>query len=173
MQKWFQSTLPRGKRLDILTSAVKSLLFQSTLPRGKRRKGNIVRVKQFSISIHASAREATGSSWKHPATIRHFNPRFREGSDIRNLRLHQIRSISIHASAREATANVYNFLVHICKNHSTTYKLIIIFLFHIVKQIKYSYWKTCESTRIFMCTCDSHLIFNNMHTCFPQLPKIW
>ena len=43
---------------------------------------------------------------------------------------------------------MYNFLVYICKNHSTTYKLIIIFLFHSVKQINYSYWKTCESSRL-------------------------
>ena len=148
-----------------------------------------------AISIHASAREATSKMLHTRITVSNFNPRFREGSDVLSWQLlplisvisiHasareatrqggymiEIKFISIHASAREATANVYNFLVHICKNHSTTYKLIIIFLFHIVKQIKYSYWKTCESTRIFMCTCDSHLIFNDMHTCFPQLPKI-
>ena len=127
---------------------------------------------RIRISIHASAREATiifkdsYQSGKFQSTL----PRGKRRMQSR--RLQGGEEISIHASAREATANVYNFLVHICKNHSTTYKLIIIFLFHIVKQIKYSYWKTCESTRIFMCTCDSHLIFNDMHTCFPQLPKI-
>lgn len=69
----------------------------------------------------ASASGGTGSLF-----LIHFNPRFREGSDT----------------------NMYNFLVYICKNHSTTYKLIIIFLFHSVKQINYSYWKTCESSRL-------------------------
>ena len=69
----------------------------------------------------ASASGGTGSLF-----LIHFNPRFREGSDT----------------------NMYNFLVYICKSHSTTYKLIIIFLFHSVKQINYSYWKTCESSRL-------------------------
>lgn len=83
----------------------------------------------------ASASGGTGSLF-----LIHFNPRFRERSD----------------------ANMYNFLVYICKNHSTTYKLIIILLFHTVKQIKYSYWKKCESICIFMYTCDSHLTLSGI-----------
>ena len=94
----------------------------------------------MSISIHASAKEATDSP---------------EDRDL-------MRAISIHASAKEATADMYNFLVYICKNHSTTYKLIIILLFHTVKQIKYSYWKKCESICIFMYTCDSHLTLSGI-----------
>ena len=86
-------------------------------------------------------REGSDSVFIDPPTIdRHFNPRFRERSD----------------------ANMYNFLVYICKNHSTTYKLIIILLFHTVKQIKYSYWKKCESICIFMYTCDSHLTLSGI-----------
>ena len=114
--------------------------FQSTLPRRKRRFCEICGDIQ-----------------------NYFNPRFREGSDsVCRCCCGTLESISIHASAKEATADMYNFLVYICKNHSTTYKLIIILLFHTVKQIKYSYWKKCESICIFMYTCDSHLTLSGI-----------
>ena len=115
--------------------------FQSTLPRRKRPCVAIVMI----------------------CYIVDFNPRFREGSDIDTaVKRIEGAKISIHASAKEATADMYNFLVYICKNHSTTYKLIIVLLFHTVKQIKYSYWKKCESICIFMYTCDSHLTLSGI-----------
>ena len=114
--------------------------FQSTLPRRKRHNEMEIYFRANAISIHASAKEATQQC------------QFREVLCV----------ISIHASAKEATADMYNFLVYICKNHSTTYKLIIILLFHTVKQIKYSYWKKCESICIFMYTCDSYLTLSGI-----------
>ncbi len=109
-------------------------------------------------------REGSDASFSFfPGLSGNFNPRFREGSDHRAREdLDNVGDISIHASAKEATADMYNFLVYICKNHSTTYKLIIILLFHTVKQIKYSYWKKCESICIFMYTCDSHLTLSGI-----------
>ena len=54
------------------------------------------------ISIHASAKEAT---WCPPFfwPLVHFNPRLREGGDVRHNLLYLVIKISIHASAKEAT----------------------------------------------------------------------
>ena len=58
--KLFQSTLPRGERLDISSWYQRFLLFQSTLPRGERLARITCFCFAFSISIHAPARGATG-----------------------------------------------------------------------------------------------------------------
>ena len=56
------------------------------------------------VSIHASAREATGESNAHTTIPIRFNPRLRTGGDIGNLERDKlILGVSIHASAREAT----------------------------------------------------------------------
>ena len=79
----------------------------------------------MGISIHASAREATASG-KYLSSKANFNPRLREGGDVRkaflssggydfnprlreggdteNAILYYMEDISIHASAREATS---------------------------------------------------------------------
>ena len=61
----FQSTPPRGKRLDLRQVAIVDDQFQSTPPRGKRR----VRPPRCSVhgtvSIHAPAREATRQAGSH------------------------------------------------------------------------------------------------------------
>ena len=165
-------------------SAALPVLFHSTLPRRKRLALN--RFDHVVTDFNPRFRE--GSDYMRSQAVVfmfNFNPRFREGSDDiayafndsfltisihasakeatnENLKPVRTKSISIHASAKEATADMYNFLVYICKNHSTTYKLIIILLFHTVKQIKYSYWKKCESICIFMYTCDSHLTLSGI-----------
>ena len=99
--------------------------FQSTLPRRKRQSPRFVFAHSVSISIHASAKEATDlSSWvdstfgisihasaKEATMVSpmsasfkwDFNPRFREGSDLYLLHLDRPVRISIHASAKEAT----------------------------------------------------------------------
>ena len=77
----FQSTPPRGRRHWHNMTPYSVHIFQSTPPRG-RRHGRLGRcVLERSISIHASAREAT-----------------RQRSTIKSVIV-----ISIHASAREAT----------------------------------------------------------------------
>ena len=60
VQKKFQSTLPRGERLNCTMTAIIKLLFQSTLPRGERRGCQTAFVKHLN----------------------YFNPRSHEGSDI-------------------------------------------------------------------------------------------
>ena len=55
----FQSTLPRGKRQKLSIQVRIQFLFQSTLPRGKRLQSHPQDCSRHSISIHASAREAT------------------------------------------------------------------------------------------------------------------
>ena len=100
----FQSTPPRGRRRELFFRNISWVSFQSTPPRGRRhwafvnggaidnfnprlREGGDIFFQHFSqsmtISIHASAREAT--DFQLPP---HSSPR-----------------ISIHASAREATSS--------------------------------------------------------------------
>ena len=57
----------------------------------------------FCISIHASAREATGVPAGNRTCILDFNPRLREGGDGQEEKVLGKKDISIHASAREAT----------------------------------------------------------------------
>ncbi len=85
----FQSTLPRGERLDSYERANRMLTFQSTLPRGERRH-----------FIKPSDMVLTG-----------FNPRSRVGSDYRLTVYPHHESVSIHAPAWGATYIVGRFTV--------------------------------------------------------------
>ena len=71
----FQSTLPRGERLQLTTSYTAAMLkFQSTLPRGERPEMTGKPHEEVAISIHAPARGATSILSKiHPMflTISH------------------------------------------------------------------------------------------------------
>ena len=78
----FQSTLPRGERLKVTDVRVERLQFQSTLPRGER----------------------PYTAGYQPMDSENFNPRSREGSDVRLASQYLgLNSISIHAPARGAT----------------------------------------------------------------------
>ena len=77
----FQSTPPRGERPYFSDSRLFAVPFQSTPPRGERHGG------QFNSD----------------RTIRHFNPRPREGSDDFDVVGQLDLVISIHAPARGAT----------------------------------------------------------------------
>jgi len=77
----FQSTPPRGRRRTNQVRQTSQSTFQSTPPRGRRLRGRDLDGECFHVSIHASAREATGIRW----------------------RLGIYHDVSIHASAREAT----------------------------------------------------------------------
>ena len=57
--KPFQSTPPRGRRLGTAYAYVMFEQFQSTPPRGRRLYDGYTRPSFFTVSIHASAREAT------------------------------------------------------------------------------------------------------------------
>ena len=99
----FQSTRPRGARLEAKALFVKPQQFQSTRPRGARRlrRPEIGRVRVVSIhapawgatrhgardnahrvvSIHAPAWGATTTRWWRSPTVLSFNPRARVGRD--------------------------------------------------------------------------------------------
>ena len=64
---------------------------------GGRKRGN------KGISIHASAKEATRPDVVQDTFPNNFNPRLREGGDIKFGDIFSIKKISIHASAKEAT----------------------------------------------------------------------
>ena len=60
--------------------------FQSTLPR-RERHGLVAQVSRGApISIHAPAKGATRGAEHEEHKVRYFNPRSREGSDIRTVR---------------------------------------------------------------------------------------
>ncbi len=127
----FQSTLPRGERQERITAVILRAAFQSTLPRGERLIGTKVEIDLSTISIHAPARGATfldnplckikcyfnprsreGSDLRQnlcPVSQTYFNPRSREGSDAASEEVASWIMISIHAPARGATANITYF----------------------------------------------------------------
>ncbi len=92
----FQSTLPRGERLQQGDGFTADNIFQSTLPRGER------------PILPRSLRKQEN-----------FNPRSREGSDCSSSsNLQTALKISIHAPARGATLNLEK-VVAVCKFQST------------------------------------------------------
>ena len=76
----FQSTLPRGERNKHQDLRFRHTRFQSTLPRGERRRLFVLYYTDETVSIHAPARGAKGSS---PAEL-------------------AVMQVSIHAPARGA-----------------------------------------------------------------------
>ena len=78
----FQSTPPHGRRHVSSSKSTPMMLFQSTPPHGRRpERGDVARLWD-TVSIHASAREATSE------------PKPEDDAP---------KNVSIHASAREAT----------------------------------------------------------------------
>ena len=101
--KKFQSTLPRRERRDFFTKGRWFILFQSTLPRRERhRLGKFCRYHS-NVSIHAPAKGATCDFSRYRCRCGGFNPRSREGSDIRLSVFMVMRQVSIHAPAKGAT----------------------------------------------------------------------
>ena len=99
----FQSTLPQGERLELISSQP---FFANFNPRS--RKGSDCErpheAPKPDISIHAPARGATISWRKIKNQRRYFNPRSRKGSDPAGAAFAIAKTyISIHAPARGAT----------------------------------------------------------------------
>ena len=89
----FQSTLPRRERPVYHSVEGSFSLFQSTLPR----------------------RERPSCSSSRSLTIRHFNPRSREGSDLISFaQSDAVTPISIHAPAKGATVRLQAFFGFFC-----------------------------------------------------------
>ena len=79
----FQSTLPRGERLQCLHQNHLPFLFQSTLPRGERLDfdANDAYLLEFQSTLPRGERLRRPLSY--PVIVFYFNPRSREGSDRR------------------------------------------------------------------------------------------
>ena len=120
----FQSTRPRGTRLNEHPESRGSICFNPRVRAGRDLSGwdtealNLVSIHasardatkfgvaihvQFDVSIHASARDATWFPRGHPAPVWCFNPRVRAGRDTAARWAAIVRIVSIHASARDAT----------------------------------------------------------------------
>ena len=88
-------------------------------------------IRKGSISIHASAKEATLHEGSSAVSCFHFNPRLREGGDAVETADPTIKKISIHASAKEATW-ISSFLypvprrisIHASAKEATEYQII-------------------------------------------------
>ena len=125
----FQSTRPRGTRQGRITAVYAEPEFQSTRPRGTRH-GTWWMVYNVSVSIHASARDATRAYpsrlYPFPSEFQStrprgtrpcstdaevlmpcFNPRVRAGRDGVFLLSRSALFVSIHASARDATRRLH------------------------------------------------------------------
>jgi len=102
----FQSTHPRGVRRRHIVRVICVRLFQSTHPRGVRQRDKRVFQKALAVSIHAPARGATIRGIKTDIYRCRFNPRTREGCDVKDLEDPGVTlKVSIHAPARGATLN--------------------------------------------------------------------
>ena len=109
---WFQSTLPRGERLEWYAENFPEQWFQSTLPRGERRGAPVpIRYnrKKFQSTLPRGERHSP-SYFCFLAGC--FNPRSHEGSDG-NMTLKNaiLLSVSIHAPTRGATAICHLFML--------------------------------------------------------------
>ena len=102
----FQSTLPRGERLLYRAAGRSWFSVSIHAPARGATAARLRREARKKVSIHAPARGATSvNQWGCSPRIR-FNPRSREGSDLRGMdyRYPDIR-VSIHAPARGATSS--------------------------------------------------------------------
>ena len=104
----FQSTPPRRRRLVLLFYILDTLYFNPRLREGGDSKHK-VNVSLYSISIHASAKEATiGSNEEYAAYVISIHASAKEAT-LNAAEVTATERISIHASAKEATpAEVYN-----------------------------------------------------------------
>ena len=123
----FQSTRPRGARLESPTRIQAGLAFQSTRPRGARQRAQIG-CYNYIVSIHAPTRGATSKRKTIMQPPQRFNPRAHAGRDNGdaglqrrteriNPRAHAgrdwrvcaarcLKHVSIHAPTRGATWHI-------------------------------------------------------------------
>ena len=98
----FQSTPPRGRRLEVQLSKLTTKSFQSTPPRGRRPQ---IQHRRYRMHYFNPRLREGGDIFKRHrlGQFRYFNPRLREGGDLVLWLPALCFAISIHASAREAT----------------------------------------------------------------------
>jgi len=100
----FQSTPPRGRRLNFNRSSMIIKTFQSTPPRGRRRTTDVAK-SVIEVSIHASTREATPGPFfiqRGPGSVS-IHASTREATFFQSPFLKYLKVVSIHGSTREAT----------------------------------------------------------------------
>jgi len=95
-----------GATLIALAIAFQIVAFQSTRPRGARLNVLAHRQAQLQVSIHAPAWGATPASWRHNNTYAGFNPRARVGRDL------PIPALSAHVARFNPRARVGRDLIH-------------------------------------------------------------
>ena len=96
----FQSTRPRRARQDTLGTTYWWPLFQSTRPRRARLTESLEYSQNIHVSIHAPAKGATGRFCRVGAPTSRFNPRAREGRDLK-ISLRKSNTTSFNPRARE------------------------------------------------------------------------
>ena len=103
---------PRGERQKLQYISTRTIaIFQSTLPRGERLETQKTSGSQSEISIHAPARGATYSPHEIKERLQiNFNPRSARGATPFGRIFRLFAAISIHAPARGATDDLLAFL---------------------------------------------------------------
>ena len=99
----FQSTLPRGERLEEKILSEELQKFQSTLPRGERLKKSPKTCHPTIFQSTLPRGERLSCTFYDCNNTGHFNPRSHEGSDDVLLSNASVQQISIHAPTRGAT----------------------------------------------------------------------
>ena len=100
----FQSTRPRGARLELQIPLRAGFMFQSTRPRGARRRHGykVERLNPFQSTRPRGARPRAARPLAHH--YGRFNPRARAGRDLSDAQQAPTDCVSIHAPARGATS---------------------------------------------------------------------
>ena len=103
----FQSTFPRGERQERSLIPDEGRRFQSTFPRGERHRAAKLIHSKTVVSIHVPARGTTVPVYKYEIYADGFNPRSREGNDLKDRFVQaEIQQVSIHVPARGTTAMI-------------------------------------------------------------------
>ena len=79
---YFNPRSHEGSDFSVFFSSSSGFLFQSTLPRGERLCADNLLVVLPAISIHAPTRGATPVASYTEQSVRNFNPRSHQGSDV-------------------------------------------------------------------------------------------
>ena len=99
----FQSTFPRGERLNNASKARMRAAVSIHAPTRGATNPTTLRASHFTVSIHAPTRGATQSVNHCVRICGSFNPRSRAGSDQGRRVFRWLARVSIHAPARGAT----------------------------------------------------------------------
>ena len=117
----FQSTFPRGERLELKHTTMIFRIFQSTFPRGERPNSQTVHKAGNTISIHVPAWGTTKDlvAWDETIKISIHVPAWGTTTGANDVDI--MLDISIHVPAWGTTAKTYKFSIFI---YTFLYKLV-------------------------------------------------